>query len=112
MPDLSPRIAVTLDMAGCPNRCRHCWLGPTPNRRVSEETLRQVVHRFREWTRPGAREPYFQRLIVATWYREPDFAPNYRRLWELEQELSDEGAAQRFELLSNLLICPLENDLT
>lgn len=35
-----------------------------------------------------------------TWYREPDYAPNYRELWNLEQELSDQGAAKRFELLS------------
>jgi hypothetical protein len=87
-------------MAGCPNRCRHCWLGHARNRRVSEETLRHVVRRFREWIHPGSKDPFFERISVATWYREPDFAPHYRRLWELEQELSDEGAAQRFELLS------------
>jgi hypothetical protein len=87
-------------MAGCPNRCRHCWLGNPPNQRVPEETLRWVVRQFRDWRRPGEQEPFFQRLSVATWYREPDFAPHYRRLWELEQELSDEGEARRFELLS------------
>jgi hypothetical protein len=96
----SRRMAVALDMAGCPNRCRHCWLGNPPNRRVSEETLRRVVQRFREWARPGESTRFVEKLGVATWYREPDFAPNYRRLWELEQELSDEGEARRFELLS------------
>lgn len=100
MPALRPQIGIALDMAGCPNRCRHCWLGHTPNRRVSEQTLRQVVRQFREWRRPASQDAFFERISVATWYREPDFAPNYRRLWELEQELSDEGAAQRFELLS------------
>ena len=39
-------------------------------------------------------------MTVQTWYREPDFAPHYRRLWELEQELSDSGKALRFELAS------------
>jgi hypothetical protein len=87
-------------MAGCPNRCRHCWLGHTPNRRVPEETLREVVRAFRRWTRPAQDRLFFERISVATWYREPDFSPHYRRLWELEQELSDEGAAVRFELLS------------
>jgi hypothetical protein len=100
MPALSPQITVALDMAGCPNRCRHCWLGHTPNRRLSEQTLRQTVAQFRAYRRLGQQEPYFQQLCVATWYREPDFAPHYRRLWELEQALSDEGAARRFELLS------------
>jgi MoaA/NifB/PqqE/SkfB family radical SAM enzyme len=35
-----------------------------------------------------------------TWYREPDFAANYRDLWQVEQALSDTGQAKRFELLS------------
>lgn len=89
-----------MDMAGCPNQCRHCWLGNSPNRRVPEDTLRWVVKQFREWIRPGENEPFAKPLTVMTWYREPDFAPNYRELWELEQELSDNGAAVRFELLS------------
>jgi hypothetical protein len=105
VPALVPQAALLFDVAGCPNRCRHCWLGHTPNRRapfrrVADETIREVVRQFRAWERPGSREPFFERLSVATWYREPDFAPNYRSLWALEQELSDEGAAQRFELLS------------
>jgi hypothetical protein len=100
MPALLPQIGVALDMAGCPNRCRHCWIGNPGNQRVPENTLREVVRQFKEWRRPGASQAFFGRLTVATWYREPDFAPHYRRLWELEQELSDEGAAKRFELLS------------
>ena len=101
MPTLkSRRLAIAVDMAGCPNRCRHCWLGNPPNRRLSEQALRRVVKEFREWERPGENEPFAKPLTVMTWYREPDFAPNYRHLWELEKELSDEGAAVRFELLS------------
>lgn len=39
MPVLDSRqVAVALDMAGCPNRCRHCWLGNMPNERVEENT--------------------------------------------------------------------------
>ena len=96
----SRRIAVTVDMAGCPNRCRHCWLGNPPNRRVTEETLRRVVTLFREWVRPGEARPFVESMCVMTWYREPDFAANYRHLWDVEQELSDPGEARRFELLS------------
>lgn len=66
-----------------------------------------MVTQFREWIRPGEDEPFARPLTVMTWYREPDFAPNYRQLWELEKELSDEGAAVRFELLS---IWRLAND--
>jgi hypothetical protein len=110
----SCKMVVAVDMAGCPNRCRHCWLGSPPNRRVTEETLRRVVGQFRAWMQghhvgtqehhvgmqPGDAEPAIRSLGVATWYREPDFAPNYRQLWELEKELSDPGEARRFELLS------------
>lgn len=101
MPEFRSRTCVVLlDMAGCPNRCRHCWLGNAPNKRVSEETLRWVVKQFREWTRPGEEHSFFESLSVCTWYREPDFAPNYRELWALEQELSDPGKSKRQELLS------------
>ena len=95
----SKKIVLAMDMAGCPNRCRHCWLGNPPNRHVPEETLRWVVKQFREWT--TCRGEGFPHSITAmTWYREPDFAPNYRYLWELEKELSDPGEAIRYELLS------------
>lgn len=92
-------IYIDVDMAGCPNRCRHCWLGCPPNKRLSEETLRWVVQRFTEWVHPGEQEPFFEPPIVMTWYREPDFAANYKELYELERELNG-GKATRFELLS------------
>lgn len=99
-PFRSREIGVALDMAGCPNRCRHCYLGSQPNRRASEETLRMVVEPFRNWVYPGEEHPFIERLTVHTWLREPDFSPNYRELWEVEKELSDPGAAMRYELLS------------
>ena len=100
MPSFRTReIGVLVDMAGCPNRCRHCWLGCPPNRRVSEETLRWVIQQFKEWVYPGEQEPFANPLNAMTWYREPDFAPNYRELYELEKELNG-GKSIRFELLS------------
>ena len=90
---------VLLDMAGCPNRCRHCWLGTAPNRRLEPDDLRRMAKVFRRWRKPGESDPFFERLGFASWYREPDFAPNYRELYELERELSDDNAS-RFELLS------------
>jgi len=95
----SREIDIMADMAGCPNRCRHCWLGNPENRRMSEATARDIVAAFRAWTRPGEREPYFRRVGFISWYREPDFSPDYRRLHELERELNG-GKATRFELLS------------
>lgn len=62
--------------------------------------MRWVVKQFRDWIRPRERKPFAKPLTVMTWYREPDYASNYRALWELEKELSDLGSAVRFELLS------------
>jgi len=66
---------------------------------VSEETFRWVVQQFKEWVYPGAQELFANPLNVMTWYREPDFAPNYRELYEIEKELNG-GKSVRFELLS------------
>jgi len=85
------KIFVCLDMAGCPNRCRHCWLGCTPNGRLHADDLRAVAAAFR---------PYARQLEVASWYREPDYLPEYRALWDLENELSDRRTVTHWELLS------------
>ena len=92
-------------MAGCPNRCRHCWLGALPNRRKSEDDLRRIVQAFRDWVRPGETSPFFHEVEALTWFREPDYATargsyrDYRRLYELERELNGRPPT-RFELLS------------
>ena len=89
MPQFESRETwVALDMAGCPNRCRHCWLEPNPNKLLSEEDLRWVVDLFRNWIRIGDKSPYFERVDALSWFREPDFHPDYRRLYDLERELN------------------------
>jgi len=100
MPPLrSRRTWIALDMAGCPNRCRHCWLGALPNQRLYDKDLRWAVELFRDWVRPGEHAPFFQCVEAMTWWREPDYAPDYRYLWELERDLNGH-APMRFELLS------------
>jgi MoaA/NifB/PqqE/SkfB family radical SAM enzyme len=86
-----PSLTACLDMAGCPNRCRHCWLGVTPNGRLREEDLHFVAGAFR---------PFTDKLTVDSWYREPDYLPEYKRLWEVEQELSDSHVMPHWELMS------------
>ena len=90
-------IGVAFDMQGCPNRCRHCWLGPARGRSLSEEGVRWGVSRFREFIARG--NTSVKRLSVATWFREPDFRDDYREMYDLEAELSD-GKPNRYELLS------------
>jgi hypothetical protein len=91
-------LGVMVDMAGCPNRCRHCWLGSHKNGNMTVNDFRSIADQFKNWrdeNGEGIRE-----LGFFSWWREPDFRDDYRELWELEQELSSPGRAERFELLS------------
>lgn len=83
-------LIVGLDMRGCPNRCRHCWLGHAPNGNLSREDLRFVRDAF---------HPYADKMEIDTWVREPDYADDYRELWALRASLSD-AVTPHFELMS------------
>jgi hypothetical protein len=74
---------------------------------MSEDTVRDVVAAFRSQAcgpvgRAGPADPgaYFPSVRVLTWYREPDFSPEYRRLRDLELALSDRPITEDLELLS------------
>jgi len=100
MPAIGSReIGVALDMHGCPNRCRHCFVGASANAAMAHADLRRLAAQFRDYVRPGESRPFIEKLSVASWTREPDFADDYRRLAELEAELGD-GKPARYELLS------------
>lgn len=90
-------IGVAFDMQGCPNRCRHCWLGSADNHTLSEEDVRWGVSQFRNFVSQDTTP--IKKVSVASWFREPDFRDHYRALHDLESELSD-GKANRYELLS------------
>lgn len=92
-------LCVMVDMAGCPNRCRHCWLGAHKNGHMSVEDFREIALQFKGWRDKdgnGMREWGF-----SSWWREPDYHKDYRILWEEEKALSSPGRAERFELLSS-----------
>lgn len=91
-------LYISVDLAGCPNRCRHCWLGEKRNGRFTREEFRQIAEAFRNWR--GADGEGISRVGFLSWWREPDYRDDYRELWELEKELSFPGMAMRFELLS------------
>lgn len=84
------KLTVALDMYGCPNRCKHCWVGHAPNGNLTENELIYVARTFR---------PYAKNLEVFDWYREPDYKDNYKRMWQLRTELSD-FVTPHFELVS------------
>lgn len=102
MPEITSReMNIALDMHGCPNRCRHCWLGCLPNGCLSEEDVRWAAAQFRDYLRPAGDEPFLTGLNVVTWVREPDFSDDYERLYDLEVELSDVKTYRaEWELLS------------
>lgn len=85
------RMTICLDMAGCPNRCKHCWIGHSPNASLTEMNLQDVAEQFK---------PYANQMTIYSWLREPDYHKAYQRLWELENELSHNATPERFELLS------------
>jgi MoaA/NifB/PqqE/SkfB family radical SAM enzyme len=84
------KIIVALDMAGCPNRCKHCWIGISPNGKMNTNDLYFVAKEFKKITK---------KLIIDSWYREPDFLDNYEELYNIVNELSDEPV-KHFELMS------------
>ena len=83
-------LTVCLDMYGCPNRCKHCWIGHSPNGNLTKEDLIDVARLFR---------PYTDALTVYDWYREPDYHDDYIELWNLSNQLSD-ISQEHFELIS------------
>lgn len=91
-------LGIMADMAGCPNRCRHCWLGPHRNGNMSIEEFTGIAGQFKNWRDENGRG--IGEMAFFSWWREPDYRDDYRELWALEQELSSPGRAQRFELLS------------
>jgi hypothetical protein len=99
MPTLAKTVGVALDLAGCPNRCRHCYIGGGPNRRLPREALHAVADAFWTWRRPGDAAAWFEQVDVSSAYREPDFSDDYKELYELERSLS-RREPRRYELLS------------
>ncbi len=100
-------LGVMADMAGCPNRCRHCWLGTHRNGHMSIGDFRDIAAAFKGWRDKSGNG--IEELSFFSWWREPDFRGDYRELWRLEQELSSPGRAERFELLSTWRLARDEN---
>ncbi|MFG6357586.1 MAG: radical SAM protein [Acetatifactor sp.] len=86
---LDKHLSLVVDMYGCPNRCRHCWLGHMPNRRMEEGADEWIFRYF---------EPYFENITFYSWLREPDYCDDYRERWSRDIRLSRGIMPRRFEL--------------
>jgi hypothetical protein len=68
---------------------------------MTEDDLRWVVEQFHSFRRPREDRQPWDKLRVSTWFREPDFSSDYRRLYELENGLSGLPSQRAgYELLS------------
>ncbi len=79
-------LGIMMDMAGCPNRCRHCYLGAHKNGNISVDEFKSIATQFKNWRDENGRG--IAELGFFSWWREPDYREDYRQLWQLEQELS------------------------
>ena len=84
-------LSLVVDMYGCPNRCKHCWLGHMPNRTMEEGADVWLADYFR---------PYFDTIGYYSWLWDPDFCDTYRERWVRDNELSVNAKPERFELAS------------
>ena len=84
-------LTLAVDMFGCPNRCKHCWIGHMSNRVMEENSDTWLVNYFR---------PYFNSITYYSWLREPDYCDNYAQRWTRDNKLSVNSQPIRFELAS------------
>lgn len=85
------KLTLVVDMYGCPNQCKHCWLGHMPNRKMDSKTDEILVEYFK---------PYFESITYYSWLREPDYCDEYKQRWLKDNEISVNAKPLRFELAS------------
>ncbi|MEE1057436.1 MAG: radical SAM protein [Acutalibacteraceae bacterium] len=84
-------LTISADIYGCPNRCKHCWLGHMPNRKMPDGSDEMIVNYFK---------PHFHSITFYSWVREPDYCENYVERWQRDIQISVNAKPQRFELAS------------
>lgn len=84
-------LNIVFDMKGCPNRCKHCWLGHMENKNLHESDASFVVDKFSK---------YYDKITFYSWLRESDFCQDYRDRWNKDIKLSSGNKPIRFELAS------------
>lgn len=85
------KLLLAVDLYGCPNRCKHCWLGHMPNRTMEAGADEWITDYFK---------PYFEHISFYSWLREPDFCNDYRERWQRDIALSGNIVPERYELAS------------
>jgi len=103
MPEFRGReISIAFDLCGCPNRCRHCWLGKASRKTIPLDEAERVFREARQRVRDGAFLPWLENVRhFGGHVREPHYCPEYKALREKELELNaGTDYASDYELLS------------
>jgi hypothetical protein len=96
------QVSIAFDLHGCPNRCRHCYLGNGSPRTLELQTTVNRFLTFREHLAAGQLPADVREIrYFGTWFREPDCADDYRELYQAELSLNGGvDYRQGYELLS------------
>ena len=43
---INKKLTLVVDMNGCPNRCKHCWIGHMTNKKMDDNVDRWLVDYF------------------------------------------------------------------
>lgn len=84
-------LELVVDMYGCPNRCKHCWISHMPNKQMDKDADVWIIDYFK---------PFFNKITYYSWLREPDFCNDYRERWDKDNQISVNSKPKRFELAS------------
>ncbi len=95
-------VSLAFDIYGCPNRCRHCWLGHASATVMDRGKVYREFERIRKYVKHGLEKPHLDNVrYFAHDFREPDFSDDYQELHETELKYSNGVNFRReYELLS------------
>ena len=91
MRKIDKKLIICADLFGCPNRCKHCYLGHNINRKMEDNADQFIVDFFK---------PFFDKIVFYSWAREPDYTDDYENRWIKDNEISVNSKPLRFELAS------------
>ncbi len=83
------KLIISVDMYGCPNKCKHCWIGQIDHNSMENKADEYIVNYFK---------PFFDEITFYSWLREPDIVSGYEERWERDKEISVNSVPERFEL--------------
>lgn len=94
-------ISLAFDIYGCPQRCKHCWLGSFPHQQMN---AREVMNTFLKIKEEQEREGYYGIRVKYVFpdFREPHFAADYKELYAKVDQINGckVEVEKNFELLS------------